>query len=86
MNDLEYVLAHHEEAVLEKSGRKPSGRPLLLWASGRVRVEFLGTYKTVKDARLAIDAVLNAKITARRRETIPKEHLDPAYRDDFHNT
>ena len=25
-------------------------------------------------------------ITARRRETIPTEHLDPAYRDDFHNT
>lgn len=46
---LQFILKNSEKAVHLRSGRKINGRPLLLWPDGRIRVEWLGTYKNVNE-------------------------------------
>ena len=47
---LQFVLAHQESVVEHQCGRKPTGRPVLMWPNGKIRIEFLGTFSSVSDA------------------------------------
>ena len=58
--NINYLLEHHEEAVERRSGRKPNGRPIQLFQNGKVRIEFLATYDSIKQAYLAVRQICNA--------------------------
>lgn len=55
---LQYILANQEKAVEHRCGRKPSGRPLLMWPNGKIRIEFLGTFSSVDDAYDRISLII----------------------------
>jgi hypothetical protein len=54
-DDLQFILQHMESVVSSLSGRKPSGRPLLVFPSGKVRIEFFGTFNSLHAARNALE-------------------------------
>lgn len=52
--DLRWLLNNQREIVNNKEGArkmKEFDRPLKMWHDGRVRVEFIGTYKSASEAR-----------------------------------
>ena len=55
---LQYILANQEKAVEHRCGRKPSGRPLLMWPNGKIRIEFLGTFSSVHDAHDRVSRIM----------------------------
>lgn len=62
--ELRYLLDHHERWVHEcKRGRAPSkvARPIKVWPDGRCRIEFGGTFPTIRAAYLAVKQDIEAQ-------------------------
>jgi hypothetical protein len=56
--DIKYVLENHERAAQIKSGRKPNGRPVMLFKNA-IRLEWIGNYPDFAEARKAIERILD---------------------------
>lgn len=57
--DAAYLVVNHERAV---TGRKPSGRPVIVWPNGKCRIEFMGTYDSIHLARMAVETAITQRL------------------------
>lgn len=57
--DLQWLVDNQRKIINNKEGARgmpAKNRPIKLWADGRVRVEFVGTYKSTSEARKYLES------------------------------